>query len=356
MRIKLAVLEKDANYLGRFAAAFSSRYAEEVELYSFSTAEKALGSLEELKIDVFLADDCFEIDGSLIPHRCGFAYLIEGAEGGVRNGKPVIGKYQKTDLIFKQILSIYADRSESISGEGIMKGESCKTVLFSSPAGGMGTTSIAAACAISYASSGMRVLYLCLETFGSSNVVFQGEGQQNMSDVIYALKNKNINFQAKLLSAVRQDSSGVHFFSAADVALDMMELSSADIIELIQALKESGQYNCLIIDIDFDLEQIQKIISCVDRMIMVSDGSLTASVKTMRALDAMKITDEQSENPILPVVRMIYNRFSSQSGQMLDGIPVDVIGGARKFEGGDQKAIINELSHMAFFSQFLQEV
>ena len=34
MKIKLAVLEKDLNYLNRFSIAFDAKYAEKVEIHS----------------------------------------------------------------------------------------------------------------------------------------------------------------------------------------------------------------------------------------------------------------------------------------------------------------------------------
>ena len=86
-------------------------------------------------------------------------------------------------------------------------------IIFSSPSGGVGTSSMAAACAVHYAMQGKKVLYLNLEKFGSADVFFSGEGQFDMSDIIYTLKSKKTNLALKLESCVKQDISGVYFYS-----------------------------------------------------------------------------------------------------------------------------------------------
>ena len=55
MKIKLAILEKDKSYLSRIVTAFGARYADKLEIYSFTDYQVALSCLNEAKIDVFIA-------------------------------------------------------------------------------------------------------------------------------------------------------------------------------------------------------------------------------------------------------------------------------------------------------------
>ena len=57
MKIKLAILEKDVSYLNRIVAAFSTKYADKFEIYSFTDQEVALATLDSARIDVFIASD-----------------------------------------------------------------------------------------------------------------------------------------------------------------------------------------------------------------------------------------------------------------------------------------------------------
>ena len=62
MKIKLAILESDSGYLNRVVPMFINRFADELEIYSFTDVVAAIECLEEKKIDVFLASNVFKIE------------------------------------------------------------------------------------------------------------------------------------------------------------------------------------------------------------------------------------------------------------------------------------------------------
>ena len=154
MKIKIAILEQDAGYLSRITNVFNVRYADKLEVYSFTTYDGAMEALDTKRIDVLLADDSFEIDEESLPRRCGFAYLVDSA--GIESVRDCVAicKFQKADLIYKQILGAYSEKAESISKLSSQVDEDCSVIAFMSPAGGVGTSSIAAACARRFAGHG----------------------------------------------------------------------------------------------------------------------------------------------------------------------------------------------------------
>ena len=192
MKIKLAILEKDRSYLTRIVSAFGTKYSDKFEIYSFTDPEVALGTLNSAKIDVLLSSDAFEIDASKLPNRCAFAYLVDSMGIDLLNDQRAICKFQKADLIYKQILSIYSEKAASITGFK-MTGDEVKMIVFCSASGGAGSSTMAAACAAHFAAKNQKVLYLNLEKFGASDVFFSGQGQFDMSDIIFALKSKKTN-------------------------------------------------------------------------------------------------------------------------------------------------------------------
>ena len=80
MKIRLAILDRDSIYVSRIAKVFEAKYADMLELYSFTEEELAKEQLKSSKIDVFLASDSFEISLKEIPSNCGFAYLVESPD------------------------------------------------------------------------------------------------------------------------------------------------------------------------------------------------------------------------------------------------------------------------------------
>lgn len=221
MKIKLAILEKDENYLNRIMTAFNTKYADKFEIYSFTDQNIAMSTLENARIDVLVASDVFDIDFSAIPKRCGFAYFVDSADIDTVREQRAICKFQKADLIYKQILSVYSEKAGSVSGIKLGD-ESAKLFAFCSVGGGTGASSMAAAAAMHFAAKNKKTLYLNLEKLGSSDSFFSGEGQFDMSDIVFALKSKNTNLPLKLESCVKQDESGVYFYSQTKVALDML--------------------------------------------------------------------------------------------------------------------------------------
>lgn len=53
MKIKIAILDSDKNYLSRMVSAFSARYSEKTEIYSFTELDAAVRCIKENKIDIF---------------------------------------------------------------------------------------------------------------------------------------------------------------------------------------------------------------------------------------------------------------------------------------------------------------
>ena len=103
MKIKLALLEKDRNYLNRIVSVFNTKYSDKFEIYSFSDLDMALETIENIKIDVFVVDEVFDIDLSKLPKRCGMAYFVDSADIDTFKEKRAICKFQKMQEAFRNL-------------------------------------------------------------------------------------------------------------------------------------------------------------------------------------------------------------------------------------------------------------
>lgn len=351
MKIRLALLDKDQFYLNRIVAVFSTKYADKFEIYSFTNKDTAISSVSESRIDILLVSDVFDIDVSEIPKKCGFAYLVNSSDVETYNDQRAICKFQKADLIYKQILSLYSEIAGSVSGLKFGD-DSCKVIAFASPSGGTGSSSVAAACALHYAAAGKKTLYLNLEHFGSADVFFTGEGQFDMSDVIFALKSKNTNFSMKLESCVKQDLRGVYFYSASKIALDMLELNAEDKIRLLTELKLSGSYSYIILDTDFGMDNDSlNLFRQTHALVWVGDGSEISNCKIARTYEALATVDQSVEIPLTNRLLLVYNKFSNKTGKALTDIGITNIGGAPRYEHAGVQQILEQLAPMQMFDK-----
>lgn len=344
MRIKVALLEKDEAYLKRIVSVFTTRYQNDLEIYSFTEYEVALKTVVDAKIEVLIASDAFEINTEEIPKRCVLAYFTDNAEVEDVNGVHAIGRYQKADLIYRQILSLYAENAANVSKMKVGNGD-CKFVAFASPAGGVGTSVAAAAFAMHCAQTGKKTLYLCLEDFGTADNFFADAGQFTMSEIIYALKSKKANLALKLESSVKRDASGVYFFSAAPLVLDMLELTSEEILRLMSELGISGGYEYIVLDLDFRMDKkAMEIYGQADKIVMVSDGSALANSKMIRLRQALATLEETKDLDILRKSVLLYNRFANSTGKRLDNFEMECCGGLSRVETPSVSELVKHLS------------
>lgn len=239
----------------------------------------------------------------------------------------------------------------TISGEK----DKSSVVIFTSPCGGVGTSTVAAACAIAHANMGKKVFYLNLEQCGTTDVFFQAEGNATMSDVIYSLKSRKANLLLKLESCIKQSQEGVSYFSSTKVALDILEISYADIDTLIGNIQGMDNYDEIIVDLPFSLEiEKLKLLSKAWRIIVVNDGSQLSNYKFMRAYESVVLLEQNGDINIIRNMNMIYNKFSNKNSEMLSNISIKTIGGAPRYEHATVRQIIEALTKMEFFEEILQ--
>uniref|UniRef100_UPI004056C087 chromosome partitioning protein ParA n=1 Tax=Agathobacter sp. TaxID=2021311 RepID=UPI004056C087 len=354
MKIKLAVLEKDTSYLNRFITIFSTKYAEKIEVYSFTEKEVALMTLESKRIDVFIASDNYEIDVSKLPKRCSFAYFTDSPNVETIDEQQAICKFQKIDLIYKQILNLYSENAGNISGLKMNHG-SCKVAVFTSPAGGVGSSTMAAACALHFAMQGKRTLYLNLEKYGYADEFFEGEGQFGMSDIIFALKSKKTNLSMKLESCVKQSTNGVSFYSKSQNALDMLELRGEEIVRMLTQLNILGMYDHIVLDIDFSLDRdTLEVCRQAHEIVWVSDGSPVSNNKLCRAYQALFTMEMHAEDSLMRRTGVMYNRFHSSKGKIIQDLDIRTIGGMPCMQYDTVNQILGEMAGMDIFDKLFQ--
>lgn len=356
MKIKLAVLFKDEMYMGRIVSVFSTSYADKLQVYSFSKPDIAIETINNERIDILLCEEGIDIQPSSVPSKCSFVYFVDSKDIDSVGNYRAICKYQKAELIYKQILNIYSEKAESFSikrgGEG-----KTKIVLFTSPVGGVGTSTIAAAFAYRFAHLGKKVLYLNLTPFDSPDFFFNGEGQYSMSDIIYAVKTKKNNLTFKLESSVRIDQSGVFFYSQPPLALDMLEMDTDNKQTLINEFLGSSLYDVIVIDNPFSLERNSfdfELMRQSYSITIVSDGSLSANLKTKRMIDSLITLEESNDIFITNRMFIFYNRFSSQSGQMIEDTTVKRLGGSPVYLNAQVHQLMDRLSCMTVFDELLK--
>lgn len=354
MKIRVALLDTDMRYLEKLMSVFSKDYFEKIEIYSYTNYENAVEDIAKERISVFLSSTDYEIVSEDIPVNCAVAYLVDTRDIETYKGVKAVCKYQTVDALYKAVVNLYSTVATDITAFAGLSGNACNIYGFMSASGGTGSSTAAAACAMHLAKAGKKVVYLNYEKLGDPNLYFSAEGTETFRDVIFALKSKKGNLALKLTATVKRDKSGVDFFATVPLALDFAELTVMESIEIIKTLKDSGNYEYIVVDMDFSLEKDSlKLMNELNELVIISDGSPISNSKLKRAIDSLKIIEEQMEIPIFKNTAILYNRFSSKvsSKIVLDGIKE--LGGIKRYEGYEESALLEELSSLPVFDVFI---
>ena len=353
MKIRLAILEKDESYLSRIVGTFNSRFSERLTIYSFTDLNTALEGLETEKVDVFIASEEYKIDTKELPEYCGFAYFVESPSVESLYDQRIICKFQKAELIYKEILGIYAEITSTSKSYRIEQDGTAVVIAFMPVSGGVGSSTVAASCAMSLVRKGKKVLYLNLEQTGSTSMYFQAEGQFDLNDIIYTIKSRRSNLALKLESTVKQDSTGVAFYETPKIALDIVALTEEDLQKLIKELTVTSSYEYIIIDTDFSFDsKSMEIVNQARNVVLVSDGSEVSNCKLQRTVTALKAMEENGNRGMLSKFMLLYNKFSSKTGKTID-TGLNELGGAPRFAGANTRQLTERLSTLDLFDGLL---
>ena len=145
MSLKLALLDNSEEFLGGLINFINTNYPGEFEIHAFTNIVFAMNYVESSDMDLFVADSYFKVDLSRVPDGCKFAYFTNGEEipGTVAKGGSGVSIYNR----FKELSSGFEQAPEVVAQQK----KQAKIAVFSSPCGGAGTSTLAAACARSFA-------------------------------------------------------------------------------------------------------------------------------------------------------------------------------------------------------------
>lgn len=346
MRIKLVIGEQDKRYLSMLTMFMEQNHMDQVEVQAFSKPELFLKNVSETTPDVVLVDESFEVNIDEIKGLSVVAYLCDAVSNADerRNGIRCIEKFKKPDLIFKDLLNLYAERGGTLEISG--NNDGTEFIMVTGFSGGTGASTFAAALAHKSALMDKKVLYLNLERLGMSSVFFDGEGTYNFDEVIYALKSQKTSLALKLQSAVRKDSSGVYYYAPCSSPMYMMELKNSDILQLLEAIASAKEYDRVIVDMQYETsESFMDILAHMTRIIVVNDGSQIANTKFMRAMEILEYMETQTSTKVTQRMQLLYNRFSSSknTSNELETPKMPVIGKAPRVEHAQTKEIVKYL-------------
>lgn len=351
--IKVGIIDTDSLFVNRLKDAFSKQYPGEFEIMYFPGIKKAQTAAQNVGLDILLLNDANMLSSNTIPKQCVTALLTENRAAAEESALPAVCKYQSVDEWRTELLSFCRrEPALDLGGQSRAPAKLGKVCLFTSAGGGAGVSAAAAAYCVSLAKRGKSVIYLNFEALSSAGTFFEGHGQYNFDDVIYALRSKKYSLERILEQAIVTDSSGVDFIPACRLAADMFSVTGEEFVKICEAIAALGRYDLIVADIGFFASENQVLTFLnSEKVVFVTNGTDTVNAKTENLLSALPILCGIERDEADRKTLILYNKFEADTGRLIKDTGLGKLGGINRMNCKNGRQLIREMAPLFPFER-----
>ncbi|MCG8538978.1 MAG: AAA family ATPase [Clostridia bacterium] len=290
-KIHLIIADRDEAYVESIVNYIMNNYSQRFQVSSFTEEQYLLDYLLKNKKNIDILLICPQWYTDLIPREevSTLIILSDGMMSKEVKNCPVINKYQKGNRLIGNIINCFAesnpDKYYIVNNE-----KKAKVVAVYSPLGGIGKTSVAVGLSVKSEERGKSIFYLNLENIQSTPSFFHCESSQNLSNILYYIKEKKKNISLKVEGIRCVDSRyNIRYFLPPDSIVDLNEATPNEIQYLIHELKISKDYDFIFIDMSSNMDEKNiSILKASDQIILLlsqEDIGITKIESFMNELD-----------------------------------------------------------------------
>ncbi len=313
--IKILILDDDDEYSSNLSNYLTHHYSQTLLVNNCNNFRKIEEWVKKIKPDIILVCEKYY---NLISNysKKNIIILTTGTHSVDLEDICSIYKYRDANKIAGDIINIYTKAGNIITQT---KDKITKTVALYSATSNVGKTTVALGISTICSYSGLSVFYLNLEQFQSISLFFSTNIDYSISDIIYYAKEKDKNLSSKISTMSCKDTtSNVHYFKEPNNAFEINELLPQDIRFLINAMKECGQYDLIVIDIDSQLnENTISLFEMADEILYVFIDEEICLHKTKMFIDSMDMLSNRFVHDTFLAHKLLYvaNKVSKQALQ-----------------------------------------
>ncbi len=368
MSIRIGVVDGNREFFERFRTALRDQFPGEFEVYLFPNLEKAALAVEKFRVRIVLVEpqepdgDPIDLSDHPLPNSAVYVRLVDRMQLETKwtetdddplSRTPVLCRYRSTDE-WRELLLRFDERiapnaykalNDQASGGADGDRETGKVVLFTSAAGGVGTSTVAKSFAAYCVRHSRRVLYLDLQTFPEQGFSDGGDGLYTMEDILLALRGHRYAPDAILQRAVELDEEGLASIAPPSDPTRLFDMTGEEIVTLLDLAGEQKRFSVILLDLTFDTsERIVLPLLAADKVVLVDDGMPVANEKTRQLLDLLPALCAEDSLTMYEKTCLIYNRFRNGIGRVLDTEVPLKLGGIGLLDIEDPRDLQDELS------------
>jgi len=293
MRIKMLIATSDIEYTKLISDNISEHHPETIDVSDCCTLEGLQEAVSKRKFDVALMDSKLikSIDTSLI--KLPLVLWSENDAADIPTDFGKIKKYQRISSIVALILERYAKVSGKKHGLDV---KVANITAVWSPAGGVGKTTVALACAAAHTLDDKDVFYLNLEDFSSVPGYFTETGK-SISTAFEMLENPDGDLKM-LIRGISGCEKGITYLCSPDNFDDMHILTPENIGDLVNSCAELTDELVIDLSCAYDARS-KKAFELADRVLIVTEPGISAETKFKQFASQNNVLDHIKEKVTL---------------------------------------------------------
>ena len=243
---KLAICDKDKDYLTMLQAYLSKKNPAGFEVVVFDSVRQAVMESKEERFDILLVGEgIYDTDVINIAAQKTFILLEDGL--AEITGYSVVPKYQSMERLIRQVLDEFALDEECISVEN--KGQTpAKLVCFYSPDRHKGQCVAALTTAQLLSDMGHKVLYISMQPFSGFEELLNVKYESDMTDFMYFILNHSDKLLYKL-EGIKRTIHGVDYLPPALDFSDLVHITEEEWKRCLDILLYNGDYSDIVMDL-----------------------------------------------------------------------------------------------------------
>jgi len=275
---RIIIADTDQNYIIPLQLKFVEDYFEEVDLEIITDANyfEALFAVPQRADVLIISEDLYSLE--MRRHNISHIFLMteqyeedQTADLNVNH----IFKYTSIKEIFNEITGKSADVFKS--KKGVI--QETQIVLVYSACGGTGKTTVAMGISASLTKNYKRVLYLNAARLQAFQCYLDNPSNLTATDVYAKLANPTETIYADIKHVIRKEIFS--YLPPFKAALMSLGIQYSVFLEIIKAVKKSGDYDFIVVDADVSFDEDKaELINIADKVVVVTKQNRAAVLAT----------------------------------------------------------------------------
>ncbi len=271
-RVKLAVCDQDRMYCSRLCEYLRDNLELSFDIHSFTDAIKLREFSERnpVKLLVISEETLGEIDSPEIGKSFPNIIVLDEescsqavAEGRDNPHRRYVSKFLPASEIRDSVIDLCMDIPEDFSELGVKRaGAGCKVIGFYTPLSRSGQTSLAISMGELLARE-KKTIFLSFESFSSLPDIIGCEPESDITDLLYYSDCERDKF-CLYLEKIKLSRNGLDYVAPARTSLQVRELRSSRVMDLVELLSGEAGYENIIMDLKEYPEDFFEVLSLCD--------------------------------------------------------------------------------------------